>query len=35
MNSGENLYVWQQTDWPNWRFDGDQLTPLLPQVHQA
>lgn len=35
MNSGENLYVWQQTDWPNWRFDGDQLTPLLPAVHQA
>ena len=21
MNSGENLYIWQAGDWPNWRYD--------------
>lgn len=25
MHSGDNLYIWQASDWPQWRFD---LTPL-------
>lgn len=22
MHSGDNLYIWQASDWPQWRFDG-------------
>jgi len=35
MNSGDKAYIWQQDDWPYWKFDLQRLSPLLAQVHQA
>ena len=35
MNSGENTYIWQQHDWPHWRYDAQRLMELLGQVHRA
>ncbi len=35
MNSGESIYVWQQTDWPHWRYSLEPLQPALAQAHQA
>ena len=35
MNSGDNFYVWQNLDWPHWRYDAECLIPLLGQVHQT
>jgi Fic family protein len=35
MDSGENRYVWQADDWPNWRYDVSALTELLTSVSQA
>jgi Fic family protein len=35
MNSGDNLYVWQQKSWPEWRYESDLLMPILARVHQA
>lgn len=35
MKSGDLLCIWQQSDWPHWRFDLARLSPLLAQVHQA
>jgi Fic family protein len=35
MNSGENTYVWQHTNWPQWHYQAERLMPLLAQVHQA
>ncbi len=35
MNSGERLYIWQSTDWPNWRYDLSALTGLLTEVSRA
>jgi len=35
MISGDNLYVWQNDNWPHWRFNADSLMPLLVQVHQG
>jgi Fic family protein len=35
MKSGEYLYVWQNPDWPRWRYNASALVPLLAQVHQA
>ncbi|MCS6766949.1 MAG: Fic family protein [Candidatus Protistobacter heckmanni] len=32
---GENLYIWQQPDWPYWRYDARRLLPLAGQVHLA
>jgi Fic family protein len=29
------LYLWQQPDWPQWRFDAAALATPLAQVHQA
>lgn len=29
------MYIWQQTDWPWWRYDLAALQPLLAQVHQG
>ncbi len=29
------LYLWQQTDWPHWRFDAASLAEPLAQVHRA
>ena len=35
MKSGEKLYVWQQTDWPHWRYNAESLMPLLAKAHQS
>jgi len=35
MNSGNNTYLWQQADWPNWRYDIQRLAGILAQVHHA
>ncbi len=35
MNSGDKIYIWQQDDWPHWRFALPRLAPLLAQAHQA
>jgi Fic family protein len=35
MKSGEYPYVWQNPNWPQWRFNTSALIPLLAQVHQA
>lgn len=35
MNSGNKLYIWQQSDWPHWRYDVQRLASLLAQVHHA
>ena len=29
------LYIWQQADWPHWRFDAAALAEPLAQVHRA
>jgi Fic family protein len=33
MNRGDQAYIWQQPDWPGWRYDAQRLSPLLSQVH--
>jgi Fic family protein len=35
MKSGDNPYVWQRQDWPQWRYQAESLMPLLAQVHQS
>lgn len=35
MNSGKNLYIWTQKDWPHWRYDLQKLELLLGQVRHA
>jgi Fic family protein len=35
MISGEKIYIWQQSDWPQWRWERARLAGLLAQVHQA
>lgn len=35
MNSGEKLYVWQETEWPAWRFSATALAMPLAAVHRA
>lgn len=35
MNSGENLYIWQSENWPNWRYDLSALARLLTEVSLA
>ena len=35
MKSGDNLYVWQDKNWPHWQYNAESLMPLLAQVHQA
>ena len=35
MKSGEKIYIWQQPDWPHWRYDVHRLVGLLGQAHQA
>ncbi len=35
MNSGENLYIWQSEDWPQWRYDLSALTGPLTDVSRA
>ncbi len=35
MNSGDSLYIWQQADWPDWRYDLAALAGSLASVHRA
>jgi len=35
MNYGDNLYVWQSTDWPEWRYDWEKLAVPLADVCRA
>ncbi|GHT90049.1 hypothetical protein FACS1894101_1930 [Betaproteobacteria bacterium] len=35
MNSGDDLYIWQADDWPNWRYDLPALTGALTEVSRA
>lgn len=35
MKRGDKRYIWQQDNWPHWRYDQAQLAPLLAQVHRA
>jgi Fic family protein len=35
MNGGENLYVWQADDWPQWRYDLAALAGPLSDVSRA
>ena len=35
MNSGEQGYIWQADDWPNWRYDLSSLAGPLTEVSHA
>lgn len=35
MNSGDNIYIWQAGDWPNWRYDLAALARSLADVSRA
>jgi len=35
MNSGDCTYIWQASDWPNWRFDWTVLAGPMAQVSRA
>ncbi len=35
MNDATRRFIWQQDDWPHWRFDHQRLAPQLAEVHQA
>ncbi|WP_454725606.1 MULTISPECIES: Fic family protein [Cupriavidus] len=35
MESGEKLYIWQETDWPRWRYDLAALAGPLADVSRA
>lgn len=35
MNSGDYTYIWQASDWPNWRFDLAALAGPLAEVSRA
>jgi Fic family protein len=35
MNCGENLYIWQDPLWPEWRYDLSALASLLAEVSRA
>lgn len=35
MNSGDCAYIWQGSDWPNWRFDLAALAPAMAEVRHA
>ena len=35
MNDGDKKYIWQQSDWPRWRFDMLTLSKALSEVHHA
>jgi len=28
-------WIWQQSDWPQFRWDAERLQPLLDQAHQG
>jgi Fic family protein len=35
MNSGDNIYIWQASDWPGWRYDLATLAGPLAEVSRA
>ena len=35
MNSGDYKYIWQSSDWPNWRFDLAALASPMSEVSRA
>jgi Fic family protein len=35
MDGGENTYIWQAVDWPNWRFDLAVLAQPVAEVSRA
>ena len=35
IDSGENTYIWQADDWPNWRYDLSVLTGPLAEVSRT
>ncbi|MDR0564100.1 MAG: Fic family protein [Azoarcus sp.] len=35
MNCGENIYIWQDSHWPNWRYSLSALTKRLAEVSHA
>jgi len=35
MNGGDNIYIWQASDWPTWRFDLAALAQPLADVSRA
>ena len=35
MNSGDNIYIWQAGDWPEWRYDLAALAGPLAEVSRA
>ncbi|MBV2206364.1 MAG: Fic family protein [Pseudomonas sp.] len=35
MQSGEKAYIWQSSDWPNWRYDLSALAGPLTEVSRA
>jgi Fic family protein len=35
MNSGDNKYIWQAGDWPNWHFDLAELAGPMAEVSRA
>jgi Fic family protein len=35
MNHGDKTYIWEQSDWPHWRYDSARLSDSLAQVHRA
>ena len=35
MNYGDNLYIWQASDWPQWRYDLAKLVKPLADVSHA
>ncbi len=35
MKSGEKLYIWQASDWPDWRYDLARLAGPLTEVSRA
>ncbi len=35
MEGGENLYIWQEGDWPHWRFDAAKLAGPMAEVSLA
>ena len=35
MNGGDCKYIWQASDWPNWRFDLATLAGPMAEVSRA
>jgi Fic family protein len=35
MKRGDKAYIWQQSDWPVWRYDAQRLSSLLTHLHHV